>query len=371
MIPYIKTAIKDITIKIKTFDKKIIVFNIIDLLLILIIIASYYFTLIVDSKRVVFIPKGSTSSIISYLDKNEYSLNILDKLLVRFIGYPQSGWIDLKTKQMTKFDFLYKLTTSKAALVNITLIPGETYYFFLNELSLKLKISKILLFQTYNKLAFKKDGNIISQTYSLPIGMNADDLITYLFNYTDIQYEKYSLKIFGQYNKEKWYKYITLASIIQKESASKEEMVKISSVIYNRIKKNMKLQMDGTLNYSKYSHTKVTKKMIKNDMSDYNTYKNKGIPNNPICAIEFESIKAAIFPVKTDYLYFVKSKDGTKHIFSNDYKSHKKYINRLKKAKKIRKRTKKFKSKKVYKKFHSKKKKRQKRVLKDIWKSVK
>lgn len=341
-----------------------IAFNIIDLLLVLTITLSYYFTLTVDSKRVIFIPTGSTSYIISYLDKKEYSLNSIDKLLVNSLGYPQSGWIDLKSTKMTKFDFLYQVTKSKAALVNITLIPGETYYFFLQELSNKLKIAPISLFNAYDKLKFKKDGNILSQTYSLPIGMNANDLIQYLFNYTDNQYKKYSLKIFGHYNKEKWYRYITLASIIQKESASINEMVKISSVIYNRLEQNMRLQMDGTLNYGKYSHTKITPKTIKTDKSSYNTYKHKGLPSDPICAIEFASIKASIFPLKTQYLYFVKSKDGKRHIFSKDYKSHKKHIKKIKKRKIVVKKIKRIKKKKKT------AKKYKKRTIKNIWKSV-
>lgn len=349
----------------------LIIFSIVDILLILIIIFSYYFTLKVDSKRVVFIPKGSTKYIITYLDKNDYSLNTLDYMLIKKLGYPQSGWIDLKDTSMTKYDFLYKLTKSKAALVNITLIPGETYYYFLQNLAKKLKIPTHEVFDTYARLAYKKDGNILPQTYSLPIGMNVNDLIKYLFDYTNNQYKKYSKKIFGHYNKEKWYKYITLASIIQKESASIQEMPKVASVIYNRLEKNMPLQMDGTLNYGKNSHKRVTPKMIKTNTSDYNTYKNKGLPSHPVCAVEFKSIKAAIFPFKTDYLYFMKSVDGKKHLFSKNYKTHKKNIKKVVKAKKsksyFRTKTKVLKKKKPKKATKYKKEKRQ---LKDIWKSV-
>jgi UPF0755 protein len=256
-------------------------------------------------------------------------------------------------------------------LVNVTLIPGETYYFFLKDIAKKLKIEEPELFEIYNNYAFQKDGNILPQTYALPIGMKPDDLIQYLFNYTNNQYEKYSLKIFGKYEKEKWYKYITIASIIQKESASKEEMTTISSVVYNRLNENMKLQMDGTLNYGEFSHTKVTPKMIKENDTPYNTYKNDGIPNDPICAVEFEAIKAAIFPTKTDYLYFVKAIDGKKHIFTKNYKSHKKYIKKIVQAQK---KSKKKKPKNVYKKLHSDKKAstKTKRIsTKNLWESVK
>ncbi len=335
----------------------------IELFIILTITILFYFNLTVQSKQVIFIPKGSTAYIVSYLDKKQYDLNIIDKLLIKSIGYPQSGWIDLKSTYMSKYDFLYKLTTSKAALKNIILIPGETYYYFLNDISSKLKLSATKLFKFYNKYKYKKDGNILAQTYSLPIGMDEEELILYLFNYTNNQYKEYSNKIFGTYEKRNWFKYISIASVIQKESASIEEMALISSVIHNRIKKNMKLQMDGTLNYGKFSHTKITPKMIKSDTTSYNTYKNKGIPTHPICAIEFSSIKAAIFPKKSKYLYFMKRINGKAHTFSTTYKKHKKEISKIKKYKKVK-----------AKKRYIKKKKRttkKKSNLKNIWSTVK
>ncbi len=286
----------------------------------------------VNSKRVINVPKGSTSAIISYLDKNNYNLNTIDKIVTMSMGYPQSGWIDLKETKMTKLDFLYKLTTSKAALEKITLLPGETYYFFLQDVANKLNISTMKLFEEYALQAYKKDGNILAETYHLPIGMDEKDLISHLLNLTESKYESISKKIFGLYDKENWYeKYITIASIIQKEAASKDEMSKVSSVIYNRLNKGMKLQMDGTLNYSKYSHTKITPQMIKEDESEYNTYKNKGLPDNPVCAVEIEAIKAAIKPANTDYLYFMKSADGSQHIFSDSYKKHIQVIKKVKK----------------------------------------
>ena len=72
----------------------------------------------------------------------------------------------------------------------------------------------------------------------------------------------------------------------------------IASVVHNRLKKNMALQMDGTLNYGKYSNSVVTTDRIRNDETSYNTYKNKGLPKDPVCAVSLDAIKAAIFPVK-------------------------------------------------------------------------
>lgn len=250
------------------------------------------------------------------------------------LGYPQSGWIDLKSTSMTKLDFLHKLTTSKAALRKVTLTPGQTYYFFLQDVAKTLHISQERLFELYFQLAYKKDGNIIADTYHLPIGMEEEQLLRHLLGITHTKYERLSTKIFGSYNQKNWYRYVTMASIIQKEAANIEEMPLVSSVIHNRLKKNMKLQMDGSLNYGEFSNTRVTPAMIQNDTSSYNTYKNRGIPDDPVCAIEFDAIKAAIFPAKTEFLYFVKNTQGDGHAFSKTYKEHRQNIQKLRNVKK-------------------------------------
>lgn len=254
-------------------------------------------------------------------------MNNLDYYLIRLIGYPQSGWIDLKATKMTRGDFYYKLTTSKAALRSITLVPGETYVYFFKDLAKKFNLSYDKLIYYYDKYKTKADGNILAESYSLPRGMDEERIILYLINYTKKQYKEYSYKIFGNYDEKRWYNYITIASIIEQEAANKKEMPIVSSVIHNRLKKNMPLQMDGTLNYGKYSHEKITAKRLKSDKSSYNTYINTGLPKNPICSVSLNSIKAAIFPAKNDYLYFMRNKKTGTHDFTKSYKKHLNNIN--------------------------------------------
>lgn len=307
---------------IKNIIPNLIIFNIIEIFLVATIIVLFYLNIPLSSTKVLYIPKGSTSAIISHLNKTSYEVNKLDKYVMILLGQPQSGWIDLKSQYMTKGDFLYKITKSKAALKDITLIPGETSYVFLRQVAQDFNLSIDKLERIHNEFAFKKDGNILAETYHLPIGMKEDHLLFYLFSNTSKQYEEFSQKIFGYYDKKKWYYYITIASIIQKEAANENEMPLVSSVIHNRLKKGMALQMDGTLNYGKYSHEKITSKRIRQDNSSYNTYKNKGLPNHPISAVSLNAIKAAIFPVKSDYLYFVKDNRTGLHKFSSSYKEH-------------------------------------------------
>lgn len=227
----------------------------------------------------------------------------------------------MKTNINSKADFLYKLTTSKAALQSVTLIPGETTYIFLNQLAKKLHLDRKKLEDEFMKNAPIEEGALVPDTYNIPRGITEKELIKVLLNISHQKMKALSMKFFGTYNEKKWFHYVAIASIIQKESANQEEMPIISSVIYNRIKKGMPLQMDGTLNYGKYSHTKVTAQRIRNDSSRYNTYKNKGIPSLPVCNVSIEAIKAAVFPKQTDYLYFMKSKKGT-HDFTCNYSTH-------------------------------------------------
>jgi len=274
---------------------------------------------------VLYVPQGNISQIITHLKHKKFDLTFIDKYIVRFMGYPQQGWIDIGVSKLSHADFLYRLTKSKAALVDVILIPGETTYFFLNELSTQLHLNRVKLQKYFDKYTPIQEGAIIAETYKLPIGITEKKVIKILLYRSRQQMIKWSKKIFGTFEEKKWLHFVTLASVIQKEAASIEDMSMVSSVIYNRIKKGMPLQMDGTLNYGKYSHTKITAKRIKEDATRYNTYKYNGMPLYPVCNVSVDAIKAAIFPSKSDYLYFVRGKDG-KHHYSRYYSTHKKNI---------------------------------------------
>ena len=309
-------------------DKRLTIMKyIFEIALITILSFMYYLNQPISSKKVVYIPKGSINQIIAQLKDESYDVCKLDSLILRFIGSPQSGWINLNTKESVRGDFLYKLTTAKAAMQDITLIPGETTYIFFQQLSKTLNLDEKTLQNEYLAQSSIKEGVFVPNTYKLPLGIKEKELISILLEHSITKMKKVSMKIFGNYNEKKWFQYVAIASVIQKESANIKEMPIVSSVIYNRINKGMKLQMDGTLNYGKYSHVKVTPKRIREDTSIYNTYKHKGIPKLPVCNVSFDAIRAAIFPQKTDYLYFMKNKKGM-HDFTRYYSTHLKNIKR-------------------------------------------
>jgi len=254
--------------------------------------------------------------IIKYLQKTNIDILKFDKYILYFIGKPQNGWIDVKKTKMTKFDFLYKLTTSKAALKKITIIPGETDYFIYKQIAKKMGFR-------YLKCSIPQ-GFLYPNTYYLPYGFNKQEVCNYLYKVSLQKHKDISKRIFGYWNFKKYYQYLIIASIIQKEAGNVKEMKLISSVIYNRLKKGMRLQMDGSLNYGKYSHKKITPHRIKTDNTKFNTYKYYGLPPKPVCVSSIQAILAAIFPAKTKYLYFVRVKN--KQVFTKSYKEHLKNV---------------------------------------------
>lgn len=114
---------------------------------------------------------------------------------------------------------------------------------------------------------------------------------------------------------------ITLASIIEEETASPPERPLISAVFHNRLKKKMRLQSDPTVIFSLTDFNgNLTKKSLQVP-SPYNTYRFNGLPPGPISNPGKEAIYAALFPAEVGYLYFVSKNDGT-HFFSATLRDH-------------------------------------------------
>jgi UPF0755 protein len=279
----------------------------------------------VKTTQTLFIPQGSIGNIISQLTKKGYDLSVIDSYILRFMGSPQSGWIHIGKNKLNRIDFLHKLTNAKAVINKVTLIPGETSEIFFETLAKELNLDSTKLAKYYKNFSLYPEAGIYADTYYIPQGIKEKHLMSFLVRESEKKYRHFSEKIYGNYDQKQWLNVLIIASIIQKEAANNKEMPMVSSVIHNRLKKRMRLQMDGTLNYGKYSHIKVTPARIRDDNSTFNTYKHKGLPDSPIGAVSVSAIKAAIKPAKSKHLYFMKNKDGV-HDFSDSFKAHRKNI---------------------------------------------
>lgn len=121
---------------------------------------------------------------------------------------------------------------------------------------------------------------------------------------------------------------IVLASLVQREAANEQEMPLIAGVIWNRWLKDMKFEIDATIQYALGEPGNWWKKIKPEDYkidSPYNTYLHKGRPPTPICNPGLAAIRAVIYSEDTEYLYYLHDSEGQIHL-AKTYEEHKENI---------------------------------------------
>ena len=117
---------------------------------------------------------------------------------------------------------------------------------------------------------------------------------------------------------------VTLASLVEKETARPEERPIVAAVYLNRLRIGMGLQCDPTVIYALERAGKYAGNLTRQDLrfdSPYNTYRYAGLPPGPIAAPGKASLEAVLRPAKVDYLYFVSRNDGS-HVFATTLAEH-------------------------------------------------
>ena len=201
---------------------------------------------------------------------------------------------------------------------NITIVEGWSK----NDLNINL--SKF--FDDFSEIDYDK---IIADTYILSDGSSfltfkkqLDEKFLLIKNkFKDhILLQKYSLK-----------EIFIIGSLLEKEGINYEDKKKIYSVITNRLKLNMKLQIDATVIFSLTEGKRdLERKLTYGDLkidNPYNTYKNYGLPPGPISYVGYKTIELIFEDYKTDYLFYFYNSFENKHIFSLNYKNHLKKLN--------------------------------------------
>lgn len=178
------------------------------------------------------------------------------------------------------------------------------------------------------------DGMFLADTYFYLAGSQALDIL--MRSYLALKLELN--KVWQHRNKNlpyrNAYELLIAASIIEKETSLTHEQYLVSAVIVNRLRKNMRLQMDPTVIYG--LGTQYNYPLLRKDLkieTPYNTYLNKGLPPTPICNVGSKALFAAAHPKAVDYLYFVATAEGTHH-FSNSLAEQIKAIKILKEGQK-------------------------------------
>jgi uncharacterized YceG family protein len=164
------------------------------------------------------------------------------------------------------------------------------------------------------------EGFLFPSTYQLrePISVEAlaDDQLTAFrqrFGKVDLGYARSQLHLTP-------FDVLTVASMVQGEAQTERDRPLIASVIYNRIRARMPLQIDATVRFASGNYTTpITASQLRSS-SPYNTYLHRGLPPGPIDSPGLTSIEAAAHPAGTNYLYFVVKPCGNgEHAFASTY----------------------------------------------------
>lgn len=279
------------------------------------------------------IPQGATyKNAIDILTENKL---IRDKFLFTALG--RITGVDKKMRagyyhfwsRISPFDVFQQLRKGKIIEYELTIVEGDS----LLEIAEKLQEKKFASVAAFNDLSRDKtllsslkidspsiEGYLFPETYKIPKGARPVDIIRLMVGKMR---DAYTDEIKSRMEQIGWKEndVLTLASIIEKEAVTDEERTVISAVYHNRLRIGMPLQADPTAIYGiKSSKTKITSSDLRNK-TPYNTYVIKGLPPGPIASPGLKSIRAALFPAKVPYIYFVSRGDGT-HIFTSSLSEH-------------------------------------------------
>lgn len=166
---------------------------------------------------------------------------------------------------------------------------------------------------------YNLEGYLYPDTYNIPKTATADDIISMMLNQFQKEMKKAQEDTGVKVAPSDYNKIVTIASMIEGEASTKHDRELVSSVIYNRLKKGMKLQLDATVLYAMGEHKSVVTYKDLETNSPYNTYKVPGLPIGPINNPGIECLEAAMKPAKSDYLYYVLNPGSDQHFFTNNY----------------------------------------------------
>ena len=306
-------------------------FNLIIIFFFIFLIFYFFYTFnkdIVLKKNPITINKGE--NIEEVLKNNIKNLSNFDILLIT--TYFKINNI-IKNTYYHYGDFNFQEDSSLINLINtiskpsnillkITIVEGWS------QKQLDLELSKF--FVDYETIPY---DDIIADTYFLQKNSN-------FYSFLE-QLKINKIKYFNRYQKNTLLnnytedEVIIIGSLLEKEGLDHEDKKKISSVIFNRLKKRMKLQLDATVIFAitdgKYD---LKRNLLISDLKidhPYNTYVNKGLPPKPISYVGKKTLDILFENNKSDFLFYFFNYSLNRHIFSKTYKEHKEKLNEYRK----------------------------------------
>jgi len=287
-----------------------------------------------NKNGVILIPKGaSLNQIASYLKEQ----GVLDlAILFKAVVYGTKSWKEIKAGEylipssLSPAQLIHILKKGDVILHPVTLIEGETSH------SLVQKLLTDPRFE--GSCDIPPEGSILPETYHFPRGTPRSHILTHMQKAMKERLAELWAKRPSECVLRSPEELVTLASIIEKETALHSEKPLVAAVFLNRLKQGMPLQADPTVLYALTEgkgglgrELTLTDLQVKNP---YNTYLNLGLPPLPIASPSLSSLKAALYPAAVPYLYFVANGSGG-HVFATTLEEHQRNHAAWRKVKKI------------------------------------
>src|SRR3989344_8718486 len=156
------------------------------------------------------------------------------------------------------------------------------------------------------------EGFLFPDTYEFHVNSSLGDVVDiFFYNFSQKTTGLFDNEALGQASNYSPYDILILASLLEKEVQTEEDMKLTAGVLYNRLEIGMPLQVDATLVYITGKKTGQITSSDKQIESPFNTYKYKGLPPAPISNPGLRAINAAMDPTPTDYIYYLSAPDGT------------------------------------------------------------
>jgi UPF0755 protein len=234
------------------------------------------------------------------------------------------------TAAMTPEEILQKLARGEVVIRRFTIPEGLTVEQIADVLASRKVVSqeRFLQVAAASHLADKYlpqdvhlrqplEGYLFPATYEYKRGVTEEEIVAMMFARFE-QVWTPALQARAQEQQMTVHQVVTLASIVEKEAQVETERARIGGVYLNRLQIGMKLDADPAVRYavSKAPGEELTLKDLDVD-SPYNSYRNAGLPPGPIASPGEASIRAALWPEKHDFWYFVARADGSgEHFFA-------------------------------------------------------
>ena len=235
-------------------------------------------------------------------------------------------------------DVFWKLAKGEVYEIPFTVHEGETLYDIAHDLEaghflpsddFVKAASDPMMIRDIDPHALTLEGYLFPATYQLPRRPVAVELTAAMVKKFKEQWARISPPMAGDDKTRLASGYpissiVTLASLVERETPKKDERPLVAGVFENRLRKDMMLQCDPTVIYALEQDGRYNGTLTGADLhvhSPYNTYEHTGLPPGPIGNPGEASLRAALHPAETDYLYFVANTQGG-HFFSATLEEH-------------------------------------------------